>query len=417
MAPHEKRGGRPFVVAKGVEFMSFLKETGIFYVGFLGPNFTWCNNQRGRDRVSKRLDRLLVNRKFLDFYVAIFVVHLTRHPSDHTPLKISFASRIDNKPRPFRFLNVWMTKPELLEVIRHAWGQEASGSPLRVLCSKLLATRRAIQVWNKQYFEHVFDAVREVEATVQRAEKAVDHDDSEAGQVKLRKAQAELCYALSIEKQYWSQKTRVKWFRSGDSNSRYFHAVVKQRRVQGMIHRIKKSNGDWVNTDAEIASKAITYCSNLFSGPLESASNMLHLILPLIIGEDNRMLEAVPSIEEIYQVVRVMEKDNATGPNGFMGKFYTFTWEVVAQDVYNAVLSFFCGVELPRFITSTSIVLLPKVLNPQDLSQFRPISLCNFFNKLLSRILADRVAGVLPKIIFPSSQGLLRAVIYLRTTC
>ncbi|XP_027151938.1 uncharacterized protein LOC113751992 [Coffea eugenioides] len=336
MAPHEKRGGRPFAVAEGVEFMSFLEEAGVFDVGFSGPSFTWCNNRRGRARVSKRLDRLLVNGKCLDFSAAISVVHLARHPSNHAPLKISFASLIDNKPRPFRFLNVWTTKPDLLEVIRHAWGQEASGSPLRVLCSKLLAARRAIQVWNKQCFGNVIDAVREAEQTVQRAEEAVDHDDSEAGQVELRKAQAELRYALSIEEQYWSQKARVKWLRSGDRNSRYFHAVVRQRRAQGLIHRIKKSNGDWVDTDAEIASEAITYFSNLFAGPLEAASDMLHLIPPLITTEDNCMFEAAPNIEEVHQVVRAMDGDSAADPDGFTGKFYTFAWEVIAQDVYNA---------------------------------------------------------------------------------
>ena len=74
-----------------------------------------------------------------------------------------------------------------------------------------MATRRAIQVWSKQCFGNVFDAVREAEQAVQRAEEAVDHDDSEAGQVELRKAQAKLRYALSIEEQYWSQKARVKW--------------------------------------------------------------------------------------------------------------------------------------------------------------------------------------------------------------
>ena len=34
------------------------------------------------------------------------------------------------------------------------------GSPLRILCSKLLATRRAIQTWNKHQFGNIFDAVR-----------------------------------------------------------------------------------------------------------------------------------------------------------------------------------------------------------------------------------------------------------------
>ena len=96
----------------------------------------------------------------MDDVSTISVVHLARHPSNHAPLKIFFAYRLDNKPRPFRFLNVCTSKPDLLEVIPRSWGLEMQGSLLRILCSKMLATRKAIQEWNKQSFGNIFDAVR-----------------------------------------------------------------------------------------------------------------------------------------------------------------------------------------------------------------------------------------------------------------
>ena len=408
LAAHEKRGERPFAIAEGVDFMNFMEEAEVFDVGFSGSKFTWSNNRRSRARISKRLDRFLVNGSCLDFSNDISVLHLARHPSDHAPLKVSFATRSDNKPRPFRFLNVWTSKPDLLEVIRHVWKQDVGGPPLRVLCSKLLATRRAIQSWNKQHFGNIFDAVRSSEMAVQRAEELLDHDYSEECQIELNKAQAELRYSMSIEEQYWRQKARVKWLRHGDRNTRYFHAVVRQRRAQGMIHRIKKSNGAWVEKDDDIASEATAYFNDLFTGSLESSTDMLHLIPHLVTEEDNGKLEALPSIEEVYGVIKLMDGESAAGPDGFTGKFFTFAWEVIAQDVYNAVLSFFCGAELPRFITSTSIILIPKTPNPQEFSQFRPISLCNFFNKVLSRILTDRMACLLPKIISPHQTGFVK---------
>ncbi|XP_071928071.1 uncharacterized protein [Coffea arabica] len=199
LAAHEKRGGRPFAIAEGMDFMNFMEEAEVFDVGFSGSKFTWSNNRRSRARISKRLDRFLVNGSCLDFSNDISVLHLARHPSDHAPLKVSFATQSDNKPRPFRFLNVWTSKPDLLEVIRHVWKQDVGRPPLRVLCSKLLATRRAIQSWNNQHFGNIFDAVRSSEMAVQRAEELLDHDYSEECQIELNKAQTELRYSMSIE--------------------------------------------------------------------------------------------------------------------------------------------------------------------------------------------------------------------------
>nr|XP_027093689.1 uncharacterized protein LOC113714088 [Coffea arabica] len=57
-----------------------------------------------------------------------------------------------------------------------------------------------------------------------------------------------------------------------------------------------------------------------------------------------------------------MDGNSAAGPDGFSGRFFSAAWEIVGVDVYNAVQSFFFCSELPRRITATSIVLLPKVL-------------------------------------------------------
>jgi len=47
----------------------------------------------------------------------------------------------------------------------------------------------------------------------------------------------------------------------------------------------------------------------------------------------------------------------------------------------------------------TTIVLIPKVNNPTMVSQFRPISLCNVVYKVISKMLANRLRGILPDII------------------
>lgn len=81
-------------------------------------------------------------------------------------------------------------------------------------------------------------------------------------------------------------------------------------------------------------------------------------------------------------------------------------WEIIVDDVLDAICSFFGDAALSRSITATSIVLVPKGKSPQDFSQFRPISLCTFVNKIISKLLARRLAKVLPAIISPNCEVL-----------
>jgi hypothetical protein len=54
---------------------------------------------------------------------------------------------------------------------------------------------------------------------------------------------------------------------------------------------------------------------------------------------------------------------------------------------------------MPEIINSTILVLIPKVKQPQDLTQYRPIALCNVLYKIVSKVLTLRLRPVLDEFI------------------
>jgi hypothetical protein len=69
----------------------------------------------------------------------------------------------------------------------------------------------------------------------------------------------------------------------------------------------------------------------------------------------------------------------------------------ITQEVLLALNS---GV-IPEGWNDTTVVLIPKVDDPERITQFRPISLCNVIYKIISKMLAARLKEILPDVIAP----------------
>ena len=99
------------------------------------------------------------------------------------------------------------------------------------------------------------------------------------------------------------------------------------------------------------------------------------LIHPLISAKDNVQLCGAPTVEKVRAAVFSIPKHSSSGPDGFGFGLYMACWEIVKDDVVEATREFFNGASLPRFYSSSYIVLIPNVSDPRSFDKFRPISL------------------------------------------
>jgi hypothetical protein len=133
---------------------------------------------------------------------------------------------------------------------------------------------------------------------------------------------------------------------------------------------------------------------------------LIEEVIPSLINDDvNTLLTLIPSQEEIKNAVFILNKDGAPGPDGYGAFFYQKYWEIIQEDVVNAVLQFFTtGWILPSF-NSNTIILIPKTSNADSMDQFRPIAMANFKFKIISKVLADRLATIMPNLISKEQRG------------
>ena len=86
---------------------------------------------------------------------------------------------------------------------------------------------------------------------------------------------------------------------------------------------------------------------------------------------------------------------------------------MLGDDLVTEVLQAVNSCTIPSRWNNTTIVLIPKVENPEKVAQFRPISLCNVVYKVISKMLANRLKLILPDIISEQQSAFVKGNVFI----
>ena len=159
-------------------------------------------------------------------------------------------------------------------------------------------------------------------------------------------------------------------------------------------------NGNWCGDQDSIAKAAISYFEELYTTSHPSQSESVIAPIPtLVTPKMNSELSRAFTREEVVSALKQLHPSKSPGPNGMSALFFQKYWNIVGTNVSNMVLNFLnSGMSLSD-INKTNIALVPKTNNPQKMTEFRPISLCNVVYKLVSKTLANHLKTILLYII------------------
>jgi hypothetical protein len=402
----EKKGGRLFGSSSHSLFGNFVQENGLVDLGFSGNPFTWNNKRHGRYNIKERLDRGLSKHLWVLLFPNSLLSHLPASESDHNPLLLSTSSIAPNLPKPFKFEAFWTRDISSYAVIADAWNFPYNGSAAFALSRKMKASKSFLKSWNIHQFGNIHLKIKHLMSEINRIQCSPSPDDDISLEDNL---QLELQEELIREESLWKQKSRDLWLTSRNLNTKFFHASTAIRRRYNSIPSLKSNDGSFVSNRVDIGSHICDYFSSLFSStnPIFD-DELVSLLPPVITPEENLSLCAIPDEREIFQVISQLGLCKAPGPDGFTGLFYKTYWSIVRLDVIKFVQCFFRHGRLLKEFNHTHLALIPKIDNPSQISQFRPISLANFTYKIISKILANRLKPLLQNIISPNQSAFLK---------
>nr|GEX44636.1 RNA-directed DNA polymerase, eukaryota [Tanacetum cinerariifolium] len=261
-----------------------------------------------------------------------------RYLSDHRPILLR-EFHVDYGPTPFRFFHYWLEMEGFCKVVEDGWKESLcdSSNAMRNLLGKLKHLKKVIRVWKKTNTINV-------------------------------------------------------------NNIKAQHKIALEA-VDSCIDKGVMANGIWVDNPNKVKSEFCEHFSKRFCKP-GFRSTMLQMRFPRCISLDQQWdMECEVTNDEIKKAVWDCGTDKAPGPDGFTFGFYRRFWYLIDNDVYEAVRYFFVYGDILKGCNSSFIALIPKIPDPNMVKDFRSISLVGSLYKIIAKILANRLVGVLGVIV------------------
>jgi hypothetical protein len=109
-------------------------------------------------------------------------------------------------------------------------------------------------------------------------------------------------------------------------------------------------------------------------------------------------------LKEVKAALDILALDKAPGLDGFTTQFLQVCWPIIKLGLHKMVLKSQKCHKIGGSTNSAFLALISKEKGASSFDRFRLISLCNIGYKIITKVIANRLKGMLPAII-PENQG------------
>ncbi|XP_073016672.1 uncharacterized protein [Primulina eburnea] len=242
-------------------FDSLIQELELCDPPLLNGKFTWSNL---RDMpICCRLDRFMFTTGWTEFFPFNRQTILPRITSDNFPVVLE---KIKWGPTAFRFENVWVREKNFKSSASIWWDRAAvRGWEGYKFMMKLKSVKMEIKRWNKEVYGMVDMRMGELRRKISVLDELESDglgSEEVANERKENKMQLEDLICRQNRIHY--QKSKIKWVKEGDQNTKFFHSLLNQRRSKATINRLEREDGSITSDEDEIVAIILRYFEEFY---------------------------------------------------------------------------------------------------------------------------------------------------------
>lgn len=195
---------------------------------------------------------------------------------------------------------------------------------------------------------------------------------------------------LLQEEELWEHKSRLQWNTEGERNTWFFHQTTIQRRRRNVISALKFGDA-WCMNEETMRARVWSFYNKIFNGNACTCLKIAQTDKQMSLSIDDQIsLCREVDMQELRDVLWSFHPTKAHGPDGFQAHFFQQLWDSYKEQLLHFVNSAMTSGKF-QYCVGESLCLIPKVANPNCISKFRPIILCNVTYKLITKVITMRL--------------------------
>ena len=190
----------------------------------------------------------------------------------------------------------------------------------------------------------------------------------------------------------------------GDRNTSFYHVSTLVKRKRNQITVIKNNAGDWINEENEVKEHIRKGFSEIYMTTFVSASRAILTSFQWqhrLSNKERDSISRVATEEEVKSALWSLKAFKASRSDGLYAGILPKILVDSGQVHDRKSAKGFAERKIPEYLNKTHITLIPKIQGPEKLINYRPISLCNMVNKVVTKIVVARLRPFLGQLILP----------------